>query len=107
MAGAVRRSWRYREVFAAATRREQTLGQRERRSDGTLEEKHPAAGGVGAESLQGGRREGGEEGEGVQDAAGCESDCDVRENISLLSLTSELPLFTGTLMKTIAVSVIK
>lgn len=32
---------------------------------------------------------------------------DVSENISLLSLTSKVPLFTGTLMKTIAVSVIK
>lgn len=72
MAGAIRRSWCYREVFAAATRREQTLGQREGRSNGALEEKRPAAGGVGAESLQGGRREGGQEGEGVQDAAGCE-----------------------------------
>lgn len=81
MAGAVCRSGCYCEIPAAATRRKQTLGQREGRPGSTSEGPRTAAGGVGAESLQGGRREGGQEGERVQDAAGCESDWTVRENI--------------------------
>lgn len=74
MAGAIRRRRCYCEIFAAAAGGEQTLGQRQGRPRGAFEEPRTAAGGVGAESLQGGRREGGEEGEGVQDAAGCESE---------------------------------
>lgn len=86
MAGAVCCSWRYREVLTAATGRKQTLRKREGRPGGTFEEPCSAPGGAGAESLQGGRREGGHQGERAQDAAGCKSDRAVRESKDIMSL---------------------
>lgn len=80
MAGALCCSRCYSENTAAAAGGKQTLGKREGRSGSTFEEPHTAAGGVGAESLQGCRREGGQKGERVQDAAGCESDWAVCQN---------------------------
>lgn len=73
LGGAIRRRRRHREVAAAAPRRRQALGQRERRPDEPPEDACAAAGGGGAGGAPGRRREAGEEGEGVQDAAGRES----------------------------------
>lgn len=73
VAGALRRGRSHRHVAAAAAGGEQAVGERERRHDDQAEEPRAAAGGGGAEGLQGGRRQGGQEGEGVQDAAGRES----------------------------------
>lgn len=74
MAGALRRSGRHCEVFAAATWRKQTFGQREGRPGIAPEDSRTTAGGGGAESQQRGGRERRQEGERVQDAAGCESE---------------------------------
>lgn len=84
MARTVCCSWCDCEILAAATRREQTLRKRQGRPGSAFEGPRTAAGGDGAESLQGGRREGGQEGEGVQDAAGCEFDRAVRQKIFTL-----------------------
>lgn len=72
VARALRCRRRHRQVSAAAPGGEQALREGEGRFSGASDESDTAAGGVDAERLQGGQREGGQEGERVQDAAGCE-----------------------------------
>lgn len=73
MARALRCSSCNCEDGAAAVGRERTFWQRERCSERSLEDPHPAAGGGGSESVQGVRGEGGEDGERVRDDATRES----------------------------------
>lgn len=95
MAGAICCSWCYCEILAAATWRKQTLGQRERRPGSAFEDPRAAAGGGGAESLQGGRWEGSQEGERVQDGARCESERAVGEYDKDITSTSEIHIISN------------
>lgn len=72
MARALRRSRCHRQVPAAAPGGRQALREGEGRFTGASDQPDAAAGGVDAERLHGGGREGGQEGARVQDAAGCE-----------------------------------
>lgn len=72
VARALRRRRRHRQVSAAAPGGQHALRDGEGRLRGAPDEPHAAAGGVDAERLQGGGREGGPAGERGQDAAGCE-----------------------------------
>lgn len=72
MARALRRSRCHRQVPAAAPGGQQALREGEGRFTGASDESDASAGGVDAERLHGGGREGVQEGARVQDAAGCE-----------------------------------